>query len=449
MDKSLSQDEKVQRGVDDSGQYFRYMTEFVGFTPTDAEAVRASGLVIEKYLPTIVADFYDHLLRYPPTREHFLKPDGSIDQEYLQKRMHHLTNFWRRTAYGPYDDEYARYISYVGKAHTARGADPGIYIAERYVIGQVGFIQHAISKALEKELQGIDDELLSRAVRSWNLLMMVILEMLSRAYGHEHESGSADLELQVDRAAIQQLAVDTYERGLGLVRPVKTVEVRVAREEEIPEGERKIIQAEGLSIGVFHHKGKWVALLNHCLHRGGPVATGCLEDDVLTCPWHGFQYNVLSGQLLVDPDAKLDSYPVTLRDGEVYITVPIKSTSEEAAPTVASEAAPELPVKPQLQENEFSVEELAPGKIRLVTVGDEAVAVYNVGGELFATHNRCTHAGGPLNEGSLHQTTIICPWHGSCFDVRTGSVECGPARQPVQSYQVTVTDGVARVEAKA
>ena len=76
---------------------------------------------------------------------------------------------------------------------------------------------------------------------------------------------------------------------------------------DIPEGERKIVTVDALSIGVFHHKGQWIALRNSCLHRGGPVCTGSLVDDTLTCPWHGFQYNVNSGQLLVDPSAFLDS----------------------------------------------------------------------------------------------------------------------------------------------
>src|SRR5690554_485076 len=100
METHLSQKEKISRGSDDAGKYFRYMTDFVGFTDEDAAIIRDSGLIIEKYIPTIVADFYAHLLRYPPTRKFFMKPDGTIDQEYLQKRMLHLTNFWRRTASG-------------------------------------------------------------------------------------------------------------------------------------------------------------------------------------------------------------------------------------------------------------------------------------------------------------------------------------------------------------
>ena len=116
---------------DDAGSYFRHMAEFVGFAVEDAAAIKESQLVIEKHIPDFVAQFYDHLLRYPPTRKHFIKKSGKVDERYLELRMTHLTTFWRRTAAGEYDDEYAKYVYAVGLAHTSRGADPDIYIAER------------------------------------------------------------------------------------------------------------------------------------------------------------------------------------------------------------------------------------------------------------------------------------------------------------------------------
>jgi 3-phenylpropionate/trans-cinnamate dioxygenase ferredoxin component len=110
--------------------------------------------------------------------------------------------------------------------------------------------------------------------------------------------------------------------------------VSVARIADIPDGERKLVNVEGMSVGVFHHKGNWYALCNQCLHRGGPVATGRLEGDVLTCPWHGFQYNVTTGQLLVDPNARVDTFPVVVEGGEVLLLVP-----DEAKLAVADEDA--------------------------------------------------------------------------------------------------------------
>jgi nitrite reductase/ring-hydroxylating ferredoxin subunit len=444
MVTALSREEKIKRGSQDAGRYFRNMAEFVGFTQDDADSIRASGLIIEKYLPEIVSQFYTHLLRYPPTRQHFLKEDGTVNQDYLQLRMHHLTNFWRRTATGQFDDDYARYVDYVGRAHTSQGADPNIYIAERYVIGQVGFIQHAISTALTKELHEIDPDLEVRAQRAWNLLMMVILEMLSRAYGKEHEVDFQSLPSDINHEAILDMAVNTYEHGLGLQRPTGTQEFLVGGADEIPEGERKLVQVDDLSIGVFHHKSAWYALHNSCLHRGGPVCTGSLDGDVLTCPWHGYQYNVTTGRLIVDPSAKLETFPVEIRNGNLYLEVPLPSEKMDELSIFTEPTAPKEGMP--LNKNEFRLNQVAPGKTRLITVDNHDVAIYNVAGKFYATQAECTHEGGPLNEGELDGVQITCPWHGSCFDVTNGKVLCGPADEPVKTYRVVIEGEIGRVE---
>jgi len=94
-------------------------------------------------------------------------------------------------------------------------------------------------------------------------------------------------------------------------------------------------------------------------------------------------------------------------------------------------------------ECEFRVSELAPGSILLV--GD--VAVFNVDGVFCATQAKCTHKQGPLNEGTLEGSTVTCPWHGTQFDVRTGAVLRGPAKDPLKTYRVIVEGDVARIEA--
>lgn len=443
MAESLTQDEKVRRGAEDAGRYFRYMMDFVGFGPAESRAVRESALVIEKYIPSIVADFYAHLLRYPPTRESFIDKAGKIDQDYLQKRMAHLANFWRRTASGEYDDDYARYVDYVGRAHTRQGADPNIYIAERYVIGQAGFMQRAISEALTRELHEVDPDLEARAVRAWNMIMMVILETLARAYSSEHEGEHAGEMMQVNRESVEKLAVQAYEMDLGLGKPPTYQQFPAARVDEIPEGERKIVQIGEHSIGIFHHRGGWYALRNSCLHRGGPVAAGELHGDTLTCPWHGYQYSVTTGELLVDPSAKLESYPLEVRDGQIYLTVPSR-ISEPVGDFFTGEKEV---ARPALRENEFLPADLPEGRSRRVSVGGEAVAVYHVGGRFYATADACTHAGGPLSEGDLEGMHVICPWHDSCFDISSGAVCRGPATEPVRAYRVVIENGIGRVEA--
>ena len=95
-----------------------------------------------------------------------------------------------------------------------------------------------------------------------------------------------------------------------------------------------------------------------------------------------------------------------------------------------------------LKENEFRVSDVPPGSV--VLVGD--VAVFNVNGGFCATQAACTHKQGPLNEGPLDGSTVTCPWHGSRFDVCTGAVLQGPAKDPLKTYRVTVDGEVGRVE---
>jgi nitrite reductase/ring-hydroxylating ferredoxin subunit len=438
----LSREDKINLGREDSGQYFRYMAGFVGFTVEDAIAIHDSGLIVEKHLPSIVARFYSHLLSYPPTREHFINPEGKVDQDYLQLRMHHLTNFWRRTASGKFDDEYARYVDYVGRAHTSRGADPGIYIAERYVIGQVGFMQHAITSAISQELHTVDPDLEVRGLKAWNLLMMVILEMLSRAYSEEHVHEIHEQPGKVNAQALLDLAVETYEHGLGLQRPEERNEVVICAAEDIPDGERIITQVGDLSIGVFHHRGGWYALRNSCLHRGGPVCTGSLQGDVLTCPWHGFQYNVTNGQFLVDPSARLTTYPVEIKEGKIYLQIPVQVRQQF---DLTIQPGEKIRAEPELKKNEFRLSDVDPGKMKLVSLADQPVTVYNVNGQYYAAQDSCPHASGPLHEGVFEGATVTCPWHRSCFDVTDGKVTRGPADRPLQTFQVFIEGDIGRV----
>jgi nitrite reductase (NADH) small subunit len=441
--KVLSQEEKTKLGREDSGQYLRYMAGFVGFTQDDASVIRETGLIVEKHLPYIVARFYTHLLDYPPTREHFVNKEGKVDQDYLLLRMHHLTNFWRRTSAGIIDDDYARYVDYVGRAHTSHGADPSIYIAERYVIGQVGFMQHAIGTAITKELHEIDPDLEVRALKAWNLLMMVILEMLSRAYSDERVQETHRQPGRINDQAVFDLAVETYEHGLGLQRPTELKDVEICAENEIPDGERKIVQVNDQSIGIFHHHGSWYALSNSCLHRGGPVCTGSLEGDVITCPWHGFQYDITTGKFLVDPSAKLPLFPVIIKDGRIHLRVAANSRQRY---DLSFQEESQIPPKKALNENEFLIDEIDSGIMQLVSLSGQLVTVYNVHGKYYATQDSCPHAAGPLHEGKLDGTTIICPWHRSRFDVTDGRLISGPADKPLKIYKVIVDGNIGRVE---
>lgn len=84
--------------------------------------------------------------------------------------------------------------------------------------------------------------------------------------------------------------------------------------------------------------------------------------------------------------------------------------------------------------------ELPPGSKRLLDVDGRAIALFNVGGTIYAIDDICTHDGGPLAEGELEGGEIQCPRHGARFDVRTGKPVCMPAIEPVATHRVEVRD---------
>jgi nitrite reductase/ring-hydroxylating ferredoxin subunit len=106
--------------------------------------------------------------------------------------------------------------------------------------------------------------------------------------------------------------------------------VVVARADEIPPGERKIVEIGGRSIGVFNLDGDFYALRNSCPHQGGPLCAGYRfaalsasepgeyhrdpARQIIRCPWHGWEFEIRTGRSWVDPDRqRVRSYPAGLR----------------------------------------------------------------------------------------------------------------------------------------
>ena len=62
------------------------------------------------------------------------------------------------------------------------------------------------------------------------------------------------------------------------------------------------------------------AIQNSCIHRGGPLSEGDLDGDLVTCPWHFWQYDVTTGKCRSNPDAELRTYQVKVENGEILLT---------------------------------------------------------------------------------------------------------------------------------
>ena len=85
--------------------------------------------------------------------------------------------------------------------------------------------------------------------------------------------------------------------------------------------------------------------------------------------------------------------------------------------------------------------ELPTGAHRVYEVDGRFVAVYNIGGELYAIEDVCSHDGNPLADGAVEDHEVICPRHGARFCLRTGAALSPPAYEPVASFPVAIRDG--------
>ncbi|HJY86367.1 MAG TPA: Rieske 2Fe-2S domain-containing protein [Candidatus Acidoferrales bacterium] len=95
--------------------------------------------------------------------------------------------------------------------------------------------------------------------------------------------------------------------------------LRTARKDEIPAGTIREFQVNGRTIAVANVNGSFYAIHNTCLHRGGPLGQGELEDKVVTCPWHGWQYDVTTGKVNMNPSIGVDTYAVEVRGEDIFV----------------------------------------------------------------------------------------------------------------------------------
>ena len=113
----------------------------------------------------------------------------------------------------------------------------------------------------------------------------------------------------------------------------------VAKSSELKDGDRKVVVAGKREIGVFHRDGAFYAYSNTCLHAGGPACEGIIINNVVdvieqdrtyhgqiygdemhfVCPWHGYEYDLKTGECIGDRKQKLRKYQVVTRGDDIYV----------------------------------------------------------------------------------------------------------------------------------
>ena len=123
----------------------------------------------------------------------------------------------------------------------------------------------------------------------------------------------------------------------------------VATPDEIPPGERKIVEIGGRSIGVFNIDGEYFAIRNSCPHQGGPLCSGLVtgflespapgnynytrQGEILRCPWHSWEFDIKTGQSWWSPaQRRVRKYEVQVESGE---NIEASSSAPEKGPYVA------------------------------------------------------------------------------------------------------------------
>ena len=98
--------------------------------------------------------------------------------------------------------------------------------------------------------------------------------------------------------------------------------VRLCADDDVPPGEGREFPVGDRLLAVFRVGNEFYVLDGLCPHAGGPLGAGCLEGTTVTCPWHGWQFDVTDGRHALTPQITAETFAVEVEDGGVYVTLP-------------------------------------------------------------------------------------------------------------------------------
>jgi nitrite reductase/ring-hydroxylating ferredoxin subunit len=91
--------------------------------------------------------------------------------------------------------------------------------------------------------------------------------------------------------------------------------------EELPPGRGTEVSLSGRPVALFNVEGRFYAISNTCLHRGGPLGQGFVEGSTVTCPWHAWTFDVANGQNVVNGELRVACYETKVENGLVLVKV--------------------------------------------------------------------------------------------------------------------------------
>ncbi len=95
----------------------------------------------------------------------------------------------------------------------------------------------------------------------------------------------------------------------------------VALGSDLGDGKAMEVIVEGQVLAIFRNEGELHALDGMCAHQGGPIAEGSVEAGCVTCPWHGWQYELATGIQTINRQPLQQTFEVRERDGKIEVQV--------------------------------------------------------------------------------------------------------------------------------
>lgn len=102
--------------------------------------------------------------------------------------------------------------------------------------------------------------------------------------------------------------------------------VPVAKLAEVPPGTCRSVEADTIGVAICNVDGTVYAIDNTCPHAGGPLGEGSLDGELIECPWHGWRYNVRTGERPENPEITVDCYVVRLENEVIHVLLPNQDT---------------------------------------------------------------------------------------------------------------------------
>lgn len=97
--------------------------------------------------------------------------------------------------------------------------------------------------------------------------------------------------------------------------------VKVAITSDITPGSAQTVDANGTEVALFNNEGKYYAINNTCLHKEGPLGEGELDGEIITCPWHKWEYDITNGQCKTHPNSSVSCYEVKVEGQDILVKI--------------------------------------------------------------------------------------------------------------------------------